>query len=563
MYLSAHSDKLQEWNDKISAYLTDRRIPPGPYVKLLVSRRFEFESAIRFVREAFIKPRLDKDLALVLQVADWLCVDAFQLFVVAKSAGNAADYPLGPLVALDSRRSPAMWNGDQELTVPSLFDLTARIHRAKKSSTSGLAVFPVITLPADLSRLPEYYALLSHEVGHAVDAAFGFTRTILENLEDSPLWLYWKAWMREIVADAIGVTLSGEAFALAWWRFVRPMSPKTDLTYSDPYPPIALRLSFLRKMLARRGKLTALPKAFPGATSINHTDYRKLDDEFGTRVLPLLDKVIFSVVPFPPGHERFTRQSARHAVKQKGISWLQKEFRLVPSVLTQAITRGPGFKTWDALMNWVKDFRTENQPRLPLWQTDPHSEWSFTREFLPTLSPTILGPDGVTKVPPGVLLITHDRIAFLGATQKWLLAALEETVRLRDKPWEQMDIYFATDSLLESVEAYEDGFRRSTSSLREERDKALADLKAFFRRRPFCCGKVHFLSFDGPPVFASYWDWDKQGGRIHISPQLPGIDISKCPAIDHIWLQDVPTFTYDQYRQSLRTISARARLIPV
>lgn len=568
-YLEAHRKKLKEWRGKVGKFLVEGKTPPEPFVQLLVSRRFEFESAIRFVEEAFIKPRLDPEQSLVLEVADWLCVDAFQLFVVA-NATSPESYPLGPLVALDSQRSPAMWNDDAGLTIPSLFDLTARINRAPESSTSGLAVFPVISLPADLSRLPEYYALLTHEVGHAVDAAFGFTKRILEKLKGSRHKDYWNAWMREIVADAAGVTLSGEAFALAWWRFVRPMSPKTDLTYSDPYPPISLRLSFLRQMLEGRGNLTpAIPEHLPVETPLKHAQYQELKEDFENIIRPLLEEFIFSAVPFSPDSERFTRNSALQALNNQPIAWLQQEFRVLPSVLTQAITGQsnatgqPLFQTWNALPNWLLDFRAQNEGKLPDWQSQRTSGWSFSKDLLPTLRPTILGPDGVTKTPPKVLLLTHGKIAFVGATQKWLLAALKETAPLREKPWDGIDIYFASDSLLEHVEYYDkdNGIRRSTASLIAERDHAIANLREFFEKTPAHCDEVKFLIFEGPPVFASYWDWDRPGGRIHISPQLAGTDISKCPSIDHIWLQDTPTKIYDQYRAYLATLASRARII--
>ena len=456
-----------------------------------------------------------------------------------------------------------MWSDDAELTIPSLFDLTARIHRSAESSTSGLAVFPVITLPSDLSHLPEYYALLTHEVGHAVDAAFGFTLRILEELSPPRHKNYWIAWMREIVADAAGVTLSGEAFALAWWRFVRPMSPKTDLTYSDSYPPVSLRLAFLRSMLESRGNLApAIPAYLPTETPLMHAHYQELKEDFKSAVLPLLEKVIFSAVPLSPEDESFTRDSARHAQGEGGISWLQREFRLLPSVLTQAISGEPEFRTWDALQPWIEEFRQQNAGLLPDWQSQASSGWRFTKDFLPTLRPTLVGPDGVTKTPPPLLLLTHSRIALLGATQKWLLSALKDTASHRDAPWQSMDLYFASDILLESVEYYEEeGKRRQFTDVLRERDESLAGLKDFFQSNSGCCGKVSFWFFDGPPVFGSFWDWDGRGGRIHISAQLAGINLSKCPSIDHLWLQDTASYTYNQYSNYLATVKSRAEPI--
>ncbi|WP_038164466.1 hypothetical protein [Verrucomicrobium sp. BvORR106] len=577
-YLKAYRDRLEGFHTRLKKEHAAGTSPSALYIQLLDDQRFELETAREFVQEAFIKPRTSGTRPLALEVADWICVEGFQLFVKkyterksgeeSTPAVSAQNYPLGPLVAIDSRRTPAVWDDDTQLSIPSLFDLTARVMRTPQSSLSGLAVFPVITLPADLSELPEYYALLSHEVGHAADAAFGITKLILAEIGKQAAGLqrldYWRAWMREIVADAAGVALSGDAFALAWWRYVMPLKRQRDLTCSNAYPPTLLRREFIRQMLASRSELApAVPPEFPELPPGELPEYHPFKEEFAAFVLPQLQQCIFAAVPDPVAEESFVRASALAGdalvVDAKKL-WERKPLRALPSVITQAVGRVADYYSWGSLHHWHEAYKRQNN--VPGWHTQTTSNWAFTKDYLPSLRPTIMGTDGVTKFPPRVLLLNHHKIAFLGATQKWLLKALEETLLLRKEPWESMEIYFASDSLLESVEYHSPrGRRRTVRSVRHERDKVISRLKTFFQRTPRCCKRVRFYLFNGPPVFGSFWDWDQPGGRIHISSQLAGVCLSKCPAIDHIWLQDTPTFTYEQYRKCLRNI--RSRSVPV
>ena len=66
--------------------------------------------------------------------------------------------------------------------------------------------------------------------------------------------------------------------------------------------------------------------------------------------------------------------------------------------------------------------------------------------------------------------------------------------------------------------------------------------------------KWAIYEFNGPPVFASYWDWDERGGRIHISPALLGTVIGECPASDHLWCQETATDHYRKYVKHLNRL---------
>jgi len=559
-YLDAYRCKLVEWRDTVTARLESEAPPPVSFASLLSIRNFEFDAAIRFVREAFINPRRSGPDAGTLEAADWLCVEGFQFFL-NQAVVNPNDYPVGPIVALDSQRSPAIWREDAELRIPSLFggDTIPR-----GGGDSGvLAAFPVICLPSDLARLPEYYALLSHEIGHAVDTALGLSKELLDHLKGIQFEKYWRSWMREMVADAVGLTLSGEAFAFALWRFVQRSSLDREVSPGNPYPPTELRLAFLRAMIARTGaavpeESNALPRdevllSYPRVVL-------ELKREFESQVMPLLEKQILSKAVAWREEQGEMRSAVAGLVKKSEIPIYKGKFRLVPAIFTLAMDEAEGSGIRALFADWYSTYRQQTPPEWITSQTN----WIFREELIPTLRPTLLGSDGRTKVPPVVLLASHRKIAFVGATNKWLLDALEEAIELRGKvPWERLDVFFASDALLKQVERYappEMGGRRiPTADLIKERDKHLRKLKKFFKKRPEVVKKCRFYLFGGSPVFGSFWDWDQRFGRIHISAQLFGSDISVCPGTDHLWIHDHPTLTYDCYRKHLETLYLRAK----
>lgn len=182
--------------------------------------------------------------------------------------------------------------------------------------------------------------------------------------------------------------------------------------------------------------------------------------------------------------------------------------------------------------------------------------------MLPTLRAPLLGPDGVTKYPPIVLLAAHHRIRFVGSTNKWLANAIKTALLLREgRPWERIDVFFASDELLLQVERYDESSNEKWSHERliAERDEHLKNLKDLFQANHNLIEKAVFRLFDGPALFASYWDSDARYGRIHVSTQLLGMDIGKCPATDHLWLHEDPTPAYRSYQKHLRALEKAAR----
>jgi len=560
-YLEAHRAKMNQWREKVKVSVEKGEDAPGPSINLLASYRFDLDAAMRFVSEAFIKPRRSAGAARVLEAADWMCVEGFRVFL--DHARVAADqHPVGPIVALDSQRSPAIWRDDGELRIPSLFAEAIPVRDAGGDLARMLPAFPVICLPSDLAELPEYYVLLSHEVGHAVDNELELSAAILGELPPSPHRGYWKAWMREIVADAVGVALSGAAFPVALWRFAQRRALDRKLSESNIYPPMELRLMFLRSALALFGEPNHREKeGIPSDEVLANLPNlaRELKADFESSVMPVIQRRIFAAVPGWRGNEEAISRAVNLLRGNRSPEVSGLKFRLVPSVITLAIKDEGASRIRARFKSWHEDYRNKARPD---W-IGSQSNWTFTEHDLPSLRATLVGPDGITKYPPETLLTAHRRISFIGSTNKWLLKAVKEAMSARkNAPWEQIDVFFASDRLLAQVERYDEADSKwEIEKLKEERDQQIKCLAAYFRANSAMIKSWTFRMFDGPPLFASFWDGKERGGRIHVSSQLLGIDIGKCPSTDHLWLRDEPTSTYQAYLRHLGILEKTAKQI--
>ena len=61
-------------------------------LQLLIARQLELEEAVRFLDRSFIEPRSNGSNIQILEAADWMCVEGYQLFV-----GESNKYPCGPV----------------------------------------------------------------------------------------------------------------------------------------------------------------------------------------------------------------------------------------------------------------------------------------------------------------------------------------------------------------------------------------------------------------------------------------------------------------------------------
>jgi len=84
-------------------------------------------------------------------------------------------------------------------------------------------------------------------------------------------------------------------------------------------------------------------------------------------------------------------------------------------------------------------------------------------------------------------------------------------------------------------------------------EKLFAVLNTQFPSRDFKLGL-----FKEPPYFgASFIDWERPGGKIHVSPYIWNIAAPKCPGYDMVWIGKKPSEIYDAYVDGLRYIEKK------
>ena len=562
-FLEVHCEALQERIDKAREKGSLLR------VQNVLTCQTQLEEALQFVQQAFIAVRSRESVyGWIIEAADWLCVAGFRRYVeeLDSKEDQQGVYkgPTGPLVALDARRTPAVWSPDAALPMPSLFQRRV-VPRAQHPNELELAYFPVICLPSNIARAPEFFPLLSHEVGHALDSEFKVTEWILKQLSDTPLREYWVAWMREMVADAFGLMLSGEAFLSALSSYTRFISTGNNSpTASSEYPSKTLRLQFLADAINNLGRdsseitriITMENPWEPNnlGQELRQTYQDKIHDLLYNRLLHDRDQWRKTWLDEQKQADLLVDQIKRG---QPSPAWASEtKFRLVASAFALASRVDEQFDTFKQFENFYKEIRDDARPD---W-FQSQSQWEFNSKLLPTFRHTILAPDGQTKVPPEILLISHDNITFVGATNSQLTTQLKKAYDDPDnpddpensrqkRPWEQIELFFASNSLLRQIEREEE---LDLVDLINERNEAHTELLELLRSGYANHWAIYY--FDGPPLFGAYCDWNEPGGRIHISPQLLGTNLRQCPALDHIWYNEVPSSAYARYQVHLEAL---------
>lgn len=517
----------------------------------LVDAEHELHEAIQFIEHSFLLPRLTGSNSLALEVADWMSISGCARLRKGRGEGR----PIEPLAVEDSRLSPAVWSPGQSLRLPSLFTPQAgRFKRSEDGAGTSLSHFPVICLPSRMARTPELFPLLSHELGHAVDADMGWTDALRSQLERERYARFWSAWMSEIVADVAGIAISGTAFGLALRRYTRFLNVPDDNADSSNYPAISLRLAFIRVTLESLGESsTELLDSISDLNIAEDEITQGLLVSYKARVLPELIETIIGDVEAWRADQVEIRKLARLIVDQgpealrandiagENIHWL-------PSALMLAVLED-GRHDAHVLLERARPVLS-----APGWLRSPE-RWEFVDATLPSMRATSLGPDGRTKIPPLNLLIDHEEIAFIGATHGQLLKLIQDAASARQgRPWTRLNLYFADDSLLQFVE------RDENPDLRIERDRAIKDFTEFLEGDSVASSWM-LATFNAPPTFGSYWDWESRGGRVHVSSQIAGIDLRRCPGQDYVWADVAASGPYRAAVAHLDHIHARCIIV--
>jgi hypothetical protein len=149
-----------------------------------------------------------------------------------------------PLIGLYTRLSPSTWSR----------------HRRPPALQNHRLPIPVIDLPWDHMVNPWELLTIAHEVGHDVDQDLGqltnyLRRAIHASLKEEQTLtsriIQWEAWTSEILADVIGILLTGLAFVSALLGLITlPRNWVLGINPADPHPPHYLR-AFINTVLLR------------------------------------------------------------------------------------------------------------------------------------------------------------------------------------------------------------------------------------------------------------------------------------------------------------------------
>jgi len=553
-FLNAYTQELKQVTD-----FAEQNPSESFRLKSMVVRETELDEALTFVNSAFLSPRMNSQTQQILEAADWMCVEIWQRFISQENG------PIGPIVAIDARRSPAVWVADALLPMPSFFrSEPGYVKRgpAKDVRDRPMAYFPVICLPAAVTRMPEYLPLLAHEVGHAVDDACRLIEQVLTRLSTSAHQEYWQAWMREILADFIGVAVSGEAFAMALYGYVRGLSVSETITTSSAYPGMSLRLAFLADIVRGFGRpQSPVVELLTPVRSLGPTG-KELLAEFCNIVLPVLADVC-EVNPNAWCHTQEQIDSlAASTLTARGQTEIPNQlsgipFCLLPSIITVAGYSEPSFNAQESF-RWLH--AAKSAAGGPDW-IQTAANWQFSMQTLPALRPTIVAANGQTKIPPEDLLVHFNHIAFVGATNGQLAKQIETAFARRKAPWNSLEFYFLNDAELDKVER-DTEFPMSRQQLTEmliiERNDAIAALRTLRNTLKLATSMSGYLVADSRMLFGAWFDWHEPGGRVHVSSQLLGTDLRRCPSQDFVWQNSSAAPAYVRYVRHLEELRKRS-----
>jgi hypothetical protein len=222
---------------------------------------YELWSAFRAVFELRREERFRRSL----DAADLVAASAYRAAMDQAEAWKvvtADKHREPPLVCAEAVGSPATAARGSRVS-----GLSGTIRRFR----SELTPIPLVLFPADRLDDPWTYASLAHEVGHDLEADLLFTNEAIDagigrlagaGVEQARLDA-WRAWGREVVADAVGVVLGGAGFAagLAAWLHSVALAGLFAQPNGDGHPPPHLRLRLLEGLLRASSIPSWLPLA--------------------------------------------------------------------------------------------------------------------------------------------------------------------------------------------------------------------------------------------------------------------------------------------------------------
>ena len=156
------------------------------------------------------------------------------------------------------------------------------------------------------------------------------------------------------------------------------------------------------------------------------------------------------------------------------------------------------------------------------------------------------------KAPPIDRLVQHQEIAFVGASNDQLPAALAVAfVERGRKKWKRLDVWSLTDDRLKQVQSDD----RTPDSLVAARNRAERQLQQLLKVVADDWSVRRYSGFEIPYgteaattelvwCFASLWDWLEKGGYVHVSPYRSDENVRTGDFEDLIWSKEEPPPVY-------------------
>jgi hypothetical protein len=514
----------------------------------------------------------DNSLGPWLQIADYCVMDAYEaLRSRCIELGLVVTLPPPPVTFAEAIASPVVYQRESKVRAPGL-----------AASAILELPLPVVVFPPHQLQCLWFYSTLYHELGHNFDRALRLTEqldtALVPRLIDSASERSddWRSWLREMVADAIGVGLGGEGFAYTLAEMLRSLSLFDRLT-GGTHPPAIVRLELVASMLETlaepgSGDSASITEAIAELRNMKTTALAKLADptpleKYLNEAALVARLLLTSPLPALGNHslrdvlpDINADSKAVHAFAELLLpdgkaspedAKPERSWRLLP-VAAQLAVRAIPQPTPDALdaLQAVAD-RCRKSMDAPEWVVGPE-RWRTLEELIPQLDRSIYEEERTGyKRPPLELLRAHARIAFVGATNDLLAARLEPALAARNgRRWTRIELFFLDDGELADLAA---GETKPVEELVAAKSKALAQLSVLL---PQVAESWVIYTYVRAYYFASYWDHEQPGGRIHLSPFIWGQQVKTCPGLDYFWHSDriKPTREYQAYSDGLEQL---------
>ena len=186
---------------------------------------------------------------------------------------------------------------------------------------------------------------------------------------------------------------------------------------------------------------------------------------------------------------------------------------------------------------------------LPWWNNDDPCAKDWTMVTLAPLPKEVAGSFGER-------LVKSSRVALIQLTGNRLLASLTETHLRFSEKLDRLWIFMPDPEFYQRLPHSE--AHPSTELVVEwtaRWKEQLLHLRTMYSGADIRLGLVKEPPFLG----ASYLNWDRPGGRIHVSAYVWGVPPPKCPGFELEWLTKNPSPTYETYVKGLDYLHATTR----